>query len=108
MRPRRHLEPHVAAFEAAAATDVAADRIADLADAFEVLFAERTSRPAARRALERISEAADAARLAIRSSGDDWETIRFRAVIVLHRSGHPLPHALPVVITSDNDPWRSQ
>lgn len=102
-RRRRHVD----AFEASAATDLAADRIADMLDAIEVLFDDTTSRPSARRALTRIVESAGAASFAVRASGDGWPTIRLRALTVLHRSGRPLPHALQVVITSDHDPRRA-
>lgn len=95
---RRRVNPTVAAFEAAASAEVAADRVADLLDAVEELFASGVSRPRARRLLARIAEAAVAADRAVRDTDAAWWDIRNATVRQFIRERRSLPHIFEAVV----------
>src|SRR4051794_41139933 len=86
------------ALDSRTAADVAADRLADIVDLVEQLFEQGISRPHARKILEHIASTATEANHAVGDSKAPWSSIRTRALTVFHRSGRPLPHALPLEI----------
>lgn len=91
-RPRRHvLHPDDA-------TAVAADRLADLLDAVEMLFDPATTRPKARRALDRIAVAADDAERAARDTTAPWVDVRTACLVQFMREAHPLPRVMELTV----------